>query len=69
MLNILNNATLIPKGEDARSCGWPDTVLGNLAGIGRPAEGAALIHVFPCGKFSRGSVEAEFVPQLGGVIK
>ena len=28
MLNILNNATLIPKGEDARACGWPDTGTG-----------------------------------------
>ena len=30
MLNILNNATLIPKGEDARACGWPDTNIGKL---------------------------------------
>ena len=40
-------------------------VLGNLSGIGRPAEGAALVHVCPVGN----SVEAEFVPELGAVIK
>ena len=40
-------------------------VLGNLSGIGRPAEGAALVRVRPAGN----SVEAEFVPELGAVMK
>ena len=40
-------------------------VLGNLSGIGRPAEGVALVHVCPAGN----SIEAECVPELGAVIK
>ena len=35
-------------------------VLGNLSGIGRPAEGAALVHVCPAGNL----VEARLRPSL-----